>query len=111
VDSTASSHEALDAAKAVAKANGCVVAVSGATDLVGARARERAHARSIARSNARSKARMSKRTFESYDSPATRSELASEQPTTLQKTPNPQITDGERVIGVSNGGRRVAHNR
>jgi hydroxyethylthiazole kinase-like sugar kinase family protein len=34
VDSTASSHEALDAAKAVAAAHGCIVAVSGATDLV-----------------------------------------------------------------------------
>lgn len=35
VDSTASSHEALDSAKKLAQQYGCVVAVSGATDLVG----------------------------------------------------------------------------
>jgi hypothetical protein len=35
VDSTASSHEAIDAAKAIARENRCIVAVSGATDLVG----------------------------------------------------------------------------
>jgi len=34
VDSTAKSHEALHAAKSIAKKYGCVVAVSGATDLV-----------------------------------------------------------------------------
>lgn len=34
VDSTAASHEALDAAKQLATANNCVVAVSGAVDLV-----------------------------------------------------------------------------
>jgi hydroxyethylthiazole kinase len=34
VDSTASSHEALDSAKKLAQQYGCVVAVSGATDLV-----------------------------------------------------------------------------
>ena len=34
VDSTAASHEALEAAKALARDHGCVVAVSGAVDLV-----------------------------------------------------------------------------
>jgi hydroxyethylthiazole kinase len=34
VDSTAASHEALDAAKHIARQHSCVVAVSGATDLV-----------------------------------------------------------------------------
>lgn len=35
VDSTAESHEALDAAQQLAKEYSCIVAVSGATDLVG----------------------------------------------------------------------------
>lgn len=36
VDSTAASHEALDAAKQLATTYNCIVAVSGAQDLVGA---------------------------------------------------------------------------
>jgi hydroxyethylthiazole kinase len=36
VDSTAASHEALDAAKQLAAEHNCVVAVSGAVDLVSA---------------------------------------------------------------------------